>query len=300
MPCRSPLTSYRDPSGKITFSSSEAAGYGPKSYGNLRCGVCRDCRLHRAREWAIRCYHEAAMHQRNSFLTLTFKNDPGSISKRDLQIFIKRLRKALPGRSMRYFACGEYGEKLGRPHYHVCLFGYDFPDKIPWVKSPKGNLQYRSQLLEKCWPEGHALIGELTMESAGYTARYALKKITGSAETDHYNREFLGTTINVTPEFQLQSAKPAIGRRWIEKYWEDVVRTNSVIYKGKECPIPSYYNRWIKENHPDAHKTMQEAWRKRREAAEYETGLRMHHAALARDNRTKSLRRSLEEKTENP
>lgn len=299
MPCRSPLTSYRDACGKITFDPQQAAGYSARSYGNIRCGMCRDCRLHRAREWAIRCYHEASLHERNSFLTLTFELDPGSISKRDLQLFFKRLREALPGRKLRYFACGEYGEKLGRPHYHVCLFGYDFPDKYPWVKSPKGNLQYRSALLEKAWPHGHALIGDLTMESAGYTARYALKKITGSVESDHYTRDFLGTTINVTPEFQVQSLKPAIGLGWIKKHWEEVARGNSVIYKGKECPIPRYYNNWIKENHPDAYKAMQETWEAHREGLAYETGLRMHQAAVGRDQRTRNLRRSMEEKPEN-
>jgi hypothetical protein len=298
MPCRSPLTSYRDCCGKITFDPKQAAGYSGNSFGTVRCGMCRDCRLHRAREWAIRCHHEASLHPRNSFLTLTFENDPGSISKRDLQLFFKRLRKALPGKRIRYFACGEYGEKLGRPHYHVCLFGYDFPDKYPWVKSPKGNLQYRSPLLENAWSEGHALIGELTMESAGYTARYALKKITGSVETDHYTREFLGTTINVTPEFQLQSLKPAIGLGWIEKHWREVAQGNSVIYKGKECPIPRYYNNWIKDHHPDAYKTMQKTWEAHRKGLEYESGVRMHLAAQARDSRTRNLRRALEEQSD--
>ena len=294
MPCRSPLTSYKDASGNITFDSCKAAGYGSKSVGNIACGVCRDCRLHRAREWAIRCYHEASLHSENCFLTLTFKNDPGSISKRDLQLFFKRLRKAV-SRKVRYFACGEYGEKLGRPHYHVCLFGFDFKDKQPWIKSANGHLQYRSPFLEKLWPHGHALIGELTMESAGYTARYCLKKITGDYETDHYTREFLGTEINVTPEFQLQSGRPALGHDWIAKYWREVSQGNSVIYKGKECPIPRYYNRYIKEHYPNAYKTMQKAWDSHRRRMARETGLRMHQAASARDNKTGSLARDYEQ-----
>lgn len=294
MPCRSPLTSYRSASGKITFKKGEVAGYGPSSYSTLRCGVCRDCRLYRSREWAIRCYHEASLHEASCFLTLTFGTDPGSISKRDLQLFFKRLRKALPATPIRYFACGEYGDKLGRPHYHVCLFGYDFPDKIPWVKSSQGNLQYRSPLLEKVWTEGHALIGELTMQSAGYTARYCMKKITGDAETDHYQREFLGTTINVTPEFQLSSKMPGLGRGWIEKNWEEVVRGGSVIYKGKECPIPGYYNRYIQKEHPDAYKTLQKAWAEKREGLAYESGLRMHQKAICRDAKTKTLIRNME------
>lgn len=299
MPCRSPLAIYKDHNGKPTVSSKEAAGYGPASIGTFRCGMCRDCRLHRAREWAIRCYHESQLYPDNSFLTLTFREDPGSISKRDLQLFFKTLRKALPGVDLRYYACGEYGDKKSRPHYHVCLFGYSFPDKIPWIKSPKGNLQYRSPLLEKCWPHGHALIGELTMESAGYTARYVTKKITGDAETDHYQREFKGTTINITPEFQLSSRRPAIGLRWIEKHWEDVFRHDYVVYKGKECPVPSYYSEWLKRTHPDEFKKIQRTRQDHYRNVERQTGKRMFDAAAARDHRTRHLRRPMEEQSDN-
>lgn len=294
MPCRSPLALYRDHNGKPTVCSKEAAGYGPNSYVSLRCGVCRDCRLHRAREWAIRCYHESQLHSDNCFLTLTFREDPGSISKRDLQLFFKRLRKALPGKNLRYYACGEYGEKLGRPHYHVCLFGYDFPDKIPWVKSPKGHLQYRSPLLEKCWPDGHALIGELTMETAGYTARYVSKKITGDLESDHYQREFNGTTINIMPEFQLSSRRPAIGLNWIKQHWKDVFRHDYVVYKGKECPVPTYYSTWLKREYPIEYGKIEKARRDYYRDQERETGIRMHQAATARDHRTRRLLRPLE------
>lgn len=301
MPCRSPLVAYRDHTGKTTFKQHQAGGYGPGSINVLRCGVCRDCRLYRAREWAIRCYHEAQLHPENCFVTLTFEDDPGSLSKRHLQLFLRRLRKALPSseRKFRYFACGEYGEKLGRPHYHACLFGVGFKDKYAWSRTPKGSLLYRSALLEKAWPYGHASIGELTLESAGYTARYTMKKQMGDKAKDHYVKDHWGHLIEVEPEFQLSSKQPAIGLEWIEKYWQETAKTGSVVYKGKECPIPTYYIRYIEANHHERYQEMREAWKKNREGLARESGLRLHQAALSRDVSTKNLRRSLESEPEN-
>ena len=78
--------------------------------------------------------HEASLHERNCFLTLTFDDlhlpASGSVNVRDVQLFLKRFRKALTYRNMkiRFFACGEYGDKNLRPHYHLIIFGYDFAD----------------------------------------------------------------------------------------------------------------------------------------------------------------------------
>lgn len=296
MPCRSPATGYRGPDGKIHFASRKNS-LGRFGFVTFNCGVCIDCRLQRAQEWAIRCYHESSMHERNCFLTLTFREDPGSICKRDLQLFFKRLRISLPGLDLRYLACGEYGEKFSRPHYHVCLFGYDFPDKIPVHTAPSGNVQYNSPLLDKLWPHGWATIGTLTMESAGYTARYVKKKITGDAALDHYTRDWRGQEIEVTPEFQLQSTRPALGKKWIEKFWPEVVAGHCVIYKGKEKPVPRYYMKWLEQNQPEAHAILVEKNRAHYKSEEIESGLRQHQKSLSRDHRRKKLIRRYEGET---
>ena len=110
--------------------------------------------------------------------------------------FLKRLRRAYPDAVIRYFGCGEYGEELGRPHYHLCIFGFDFPDKV-FHKMSCGFKLYRSETLNKLWSHGHCLIGALTFESAGYVARYCTKKVTGALADDHYKGR--------TPEFALIS-----------------------------------------------------------------------------------------------
>ena len=79
------------------------------------------CRVSRSQQWAIRIVHEASQHEANCFLTLTYDGehipDSYSVSVREVQLFMKRLRKKL-GHPVRYFACGEYGDHGHRPHYH--------------------------------------------------------------------------------------------------------------------------------------------------------------------------------------
>lgn len=281
MPCRSPLNGYRRPDGSFTTQRANSIGF-----LSFPCGGCRDCRLSKAREWAIRCHHETSMHADNCWLTLTFEHDPVTVSKTDLQVFFKSLRHA--GHSFSYYAVGEYGEKLSRPHYHVCLFGTDFPDKYPWSRS-KGGLLYRSPKLEKSWPHGHALISELTLENAGYTARYTMKKINGEKAEGHYVKDYHGIDVKVHPEFALMSLKPPVGKRWIEKYWEDVFPDDFVVYKGKECPVPRYYYNWLQLHQPDTFKIVQAKRICHHQNAEYQTGLEIYNQARSRDSRTKTL-----------
>ena len=48
--------------------------------------------------------------------------------------FMKRLRKRFKGKRIRFYMCGEYGEQFDRPHFHACIFGVDFPDKVLFLK----------------------------------------------------------------------------------------------------------------------------------------------------------------------
>ena len=72
------------------------------------------------------------MHAQSAFITLTYADEylpsDGKLKYLDFQLFMKRLRKYC-GKEISFFMCGEYGEKTARPHYHACIFGYDFDDK---------------------------------------------------------------------------------------------------------------------------------------------------------------------------
>lgn len=253
MPCYHPLEGFRSrevnpDTGKrnIVFDVRKAQDQNPIPV-KLPCGQCIGCRLERSRQWAIRCVHEANQYDENCFITLTYDEDHlpphGNLQKEDFQKFMKRLRKKF-GEGIRYFHCGEYGENLGRPHYHACLFNFDFPDLEPWRETKQGDQIYISQELAKLWPYGHHEIGDVTFESAAYVARYVTKKVTGRNAESHY--EYLdefGEYKQKNPEYVTMSRRPGIGRNYLEEFGKDVYATDSVVIRGVEMKPPKYYDR---------------------------------------------------------
>ena len=138
--------------------------------------------------------HETALHEDNSFLTLTYDKLPKnkSLNKQHLSAFIKRLRARIAPIKIKFFGAGEYGdpekgERVYNPHYHVAIFGYAFPDKRVWKTQKDYNL-YISSELDAAWGHGYATIGELTHDSACYIAGYTTKKITGKGAKKHYGK----------------------------------------------------------------------------------------------------------------
>lgn len=200
---------------------------------SLPCGRCIGCRLERSRQWASRIMCESQLHENNSFLTLTYAVSPDSLCKRDCQLFLKRLRKKLD-MPIRYYLCGEYGDRTFRPHYHCCLFGSDFScDRVTFKSTDSGTLYY-SELLTSVWGLGHTLVGDLTFESAAYVARYCTKKITGPTAVDHYQgRE---------PEFALMSRRPGIGGSWLDDYMADVYPSDELVVRGHATKPPRYFD----------------------------------------------------------
>lgn len=247
MPCINPINPYIARKGGVTFQESESLFGRTKT---LPCGQCRGCRYMRTKEWAVRCYLEAQTAKCSAFLNLTYSPEHlpenGTLVKKDLQKFIKRLRRNLeyqnPDLKIRFYASGEYGDDNGRPHYHVLIFGYDFPDKYFFKKSRKFHKLYRSPFLEKCWTAGHSWIGDVQLESAAYVAGYIRKKINGEVAEEHYKgRE---------PEFSLQSTVPGIGYDWYQqnKIWlwhDDAIRVNNRSYRP-----PRYFEKIYKEEDP--------------------------------------------------
>lgn len=165
--------------GKIVFYDIDHIG---KAFSlSLPCGQCIGCRLEYSRQWAIRCMHESTLHDQSCFITLTYSDDNlpehGTLILRDFQLFMKRLRFEFSNVKIRFYHCGEYGEKFGRPHYHALLFGIDFEaDRTLYSQSKQGSKLYVSDTLNKLWNKGFATIGNITFESAAYVARYVVKK----------------------------------------------------------------------------------------------------------------------------
>jgi hypothetical protein len=233
MPCFAPIDAWSKHGGGVTFKLREAFGTERYFQLSLPCGRCIGCRVMKARTWAMRCVHEAKCHESNAFITLTYapENCPPELRKRDLQLFLKRLRK-LSARSFRYFAVGEYGSKYSRPHYHAILFGFDFQDRQLHGGSPEHPI-YRSALLEKAWPHGFSTVGSVTPASAQYVAQYTVKKLNGDAAARYNGRQ---------PEFALMSLKPGIGALWIDRYHSSIFPRDFVVVEGgRRASVPQYY-----------------------------------------------------------
>lgn len=170
--------------------------------GAFGCGQCLPCRVHRRRVWQHRILLEAAQHEFNCFATLTYSDDnlPGdnSVSPRELTLFFKRLRKVVAG-PIRYFACGEYGDRTGRPHYHAAIFGLAGCQFGVTTSTSKYCCE-ACDVVYRAWGKGSILLGGLEPKSASYIAGYVSKKWT--KHNDPSGRH---------PSFARMSLRPGIG-----------------------------------------------------------------------------------------
>jgi len=246
LPCYHPIAAYQTVDGQVVFS--ERRYFDISRTLSLPCGQCVGCRLERSRQWAMRCLHEAKLHANNCFITLTYSDEhlpnDRSLHYRDFQLFMKKLRKKF-GSNIRFYMCGEYGEKFDRPHFHACIFGFDFPDRKYWKQTGSGSKLYRSEELEKLWKYGFSSIGDVNFESAAYVARYIMKKVTGQGKHDqHYKFTDLSTgeVLEKKPEFNKMSLKPGIGYEWFKKFRSDVYPHDYVIINGRKVRPPKYYD----------------------------------------------------------
>lgn len=273
MPCYHPLSAWyaqkrNEETRKRPITFRFAEGYKDRPV-QVPCGTCLGCRLERAREWAVRCMHEASLHERNCFLTLTYDDEhlPAGSSLRpgDVVKFMKRVRHKFAVRERfvkgcfqgkrklrkiygyrwrdapRFFQCGEYGEREGRPHHHLVLFGADFSDK-EFFRERNGVRLYTSRELAELWPFGFSTVGDVTFDSAGYVARYTLKKVGQS------NKPVDGRVA----EYLTMSRRPGIGRGWIDRFMTDVYPSDELVVNGHVTKPPRYYDDQAAKRMPKA------------------------------------------------
>ena len=219
------------------------------------CGKCFECRVRRSREWSFRLVGEARHSSSSCMVTLTYNDEhlpfDGSVSRREVQLFMKRLRKAIAPVRVRFFACGEYGAKFGRPHYHILLFGYDFPDAYFFKRDNKGTPLCRSPLLEKIWTFGFSsVVKSLSLEVCRYVALY-MQKPPVNARVRQFvqmsNRPGIGYA-DVRPEL-LASDKLYVDGQFIRlpRYYLQVLeRQGYSVGYVKECRIARAYKEYHK------------------------------------------------------
>lgn len=251
-------------------------------YKEIPCGHCIQCRLNYAKQWADRCMLELLYHDESCWITLTYNDEhlPPSqpiidddgvvsdsplhpLSKRDFQLFIKRLRKAYPDKKIRYFGCGEYGSASNSfcPHMHIILFGIDFhEDRYVWKTKKMGeqfNVFYRSPTLERLWSDpssgdslGFSCINNVSYDTCSYTARYTSKKL---------NNKFKGIydSLGIPPEFTLCSRRPGIGRLYYEDNKDKIYENQEIFLKdskrGRKIRPPKYFDRLYEIDEPETY-----------------------------------------------
>lgn len=230
-----------------------------KSYTTIPCGKCIGCRLEYTKQWATRCMLELPYHSSSYFVTLTYNddylpvnhyiNEDGEIKehmtlkKSDLQKFFKRLRinyeRLGYDNHLKFYSCGEYGDRHGRPHYHCIIFGLQLDDLRLDFVSPLGHRYYKSDFLNKCWPFGFVTVGEVTFETCSYTARYIMKKQIGENAHIYEDEHF-------EPEFTTMSLRPAIGYDYFKDNWQTIYDTDEVFIStsdgGKKFKPPRYFD----------------------------------------------------------
>lgn len=177
----------------------------------LPCGQCLPCRVNRRRVWSHRLMLEARVAPYASFVTLTYDDEhvpllPSglmTLRPRDLQLWLKRLRRVMEPQVLRFFGVGEYGDVSWRPHYHVALFN--------WKGCVLGDSRLASASLCGCascrvlrgtWSAGRVHQGSLEVKSASYIAGYCVKKMTKVDDERLRGR---------VPEFARMSLRPGIG-----------------------------------------------------------------------------------------
>lgn len=319
MPCFTPRPAWASillnpKSGKRYISFRPVEHKGGTEQIKVQCSKCDGCRIERSRQWAVRCWHEASLHQNNIFITLTFAPehlDPqGSLRKPDFQKFMKRLRKRFSylqsascwkdentGRykmqkkyyspQILYFHCGEYGEKFGRPHHHACLFNFTFDDLELLRKTPTGFPVYTSKTLSELWEFGIHEIGSVTFQSAAYVARYIIKKVSGLDAYHHY--------LGKEPEYVTMSRNPAIAKNWFKQFQSDVYPGDFVAMEGGfKCLPPKYYDKQYEIDNPEKYAILKQTRidRARSDPNNTPERLAVRHELLKR--KLKLLKRSYE------
>ena len=189
------------------------------------CGSCVECLEQYSNVWAYRCMLEAKFHKENCMITLTYDeaHNPITLVRRDVQLFLKRLRKAHSDISIRYFGCAEYGGKNLRPHFHILIFGYR-PKDLCYFKKEGDHTLYLSNEISDLWEKGFITVGDVSLYSAKYSAKY-LQKLRPIPSC-------------LRPQFTFMSTKPGIGLFGVgQKNYE----TDKIYLEGKAVSLPRYF-----------------------------------------------------------
>lgn len=201
------------------------------------CGHCLGCYIDQSSEWSMRAKLELRNYSEACFLTLTYDDEhlpsDGELKRKDLQDFLKRLRRALDPKRIRFYGCGEYGAKGERPHYHLIIYGF-CPDDLSYLfTSDDGDKNFRSPFIEKLWKNGFITVGMVTNASIRYCSLYLQKQFRD-----------LCSDRKVKP-FRVFSTRPPLGYNGL---LDEEIVSDRVYISGKARKLPRSYLRRFESN----------------------------------------------------
>lgn len=228
----------------------------------LPCGKCLPCLQSRARVWTHRIMLEAAQWSDNAFVSLTYEDqaltfvgDRPTLNYPDVQLFLKRLRKAYEPNRFRFYLSGEYGDETERPHYHAAFFNFPtcargrtrrrfgFGDRPIWRGCCAA-----CELVGETWKLGDVDLGVLETSSAQYVAGYILKKMTHRQDFRLFGRD---------PEFSQMSRQPGVGLSALHEVASEMLKFNLDItesdvpvtlrHGSRQLPLGRYARRKLRE-----------------------------------------------------
>lgn len=254
------------------------------------CGKCLPCRIKKRQEWAVRLLHELDNHEDSIFLTLTYDNEKlpfntnyPTLRKRDIQLFIKRLRKDLQkvNKNIKYFFCGEYGSQTERPHYHAIIYGLSLkPEDKKYIMENWPYCDWNNKQIKT------KSFGVAENDSILYVAKYINKVFSGEKADTEYNDK------DREPVFRLLSQ--GMGKNFAEKNKKQILENGYVSVKGVKQSIPRYYLKKIEITNPEELKKLkeklkQEAEYKQAELVEAFTGLNTTEDILYRTQKVEDV-----------
>lgn len=221
------------------------------------CGHCVSCQIQRSAEWSARLIHEKSYYESSIFVTLTYDDDHlplilnekspqflmGTLVPKHFTNWMKRLRKYLDGRKIKYFGCGEYGEKSARPHYHLVLFGMASKE-FTFVRSDYRNGRNYHMYRHTTWPYGLISIGSVSYDSCRYVVDYILKEYRYKHWSSGDDREK-----------PFQRCSKGIGERYALDNKKQLLDQLGFTVNGKKRGLPRYYRKLL-DIDPDAYKQL--------------------------------------------
>uniref|UniRef100_A0AAU8AUX0 Replication initiator protein n=1 Tax=Dulem virus 99 TaxID=3145810 RepID=A0AAU8AUX0_9VIRU len=212
-----------------------------EKFVTVPCGKCAACLCRRKRDWMNRLWFEYHDHSTGAFVTLTYDDSHlnysveestgecfNTLCKRDLQLFLKRLRKQL-GNGIRFFAVGEYGTTTARPHYHLLIFGYPYRCDI-------------GAHISQAWRKGFVSVGSVSGASINYCTKYLL---IGGVDKPFFD---LLDLYGAERPFMVCSRRPYIGNGYVSDDIVDYHRSSGSLMIVKDAvkqPMPRIYREKI-------------------------------------------------------